>query len=107
MHGTTRGLWALALSATCLAAAAVGQADDLAEPVRLKAGSEYIDTGEHVAHSGPLLCDYDGDGLQDLLVGNFRGHIQVYRNAGTDEQPVLESKGLLEAGGGVLKIHNW
>ena len=83
------------------------QSAELTAPVRLEADGIPIDTGKYIGHSGPLVYDYDGDGKQDVLVGNFRGHIQVYRNVGTKTQPKLEAQGLLEAGEGTLKIKNW
>ena len=43
----------------------------------------------------------------DLLVGNFKGHIQVYANVGEVRAPRFESRGLLQANGEDLKIHNW
>ena len=98
------GTCALAALATPLVAQ---RSPQLAKPVRLKAGGEIIDTGKHIAHAGPLLCDYDGDGKQDLLVGNFKGHIQVYRNVGTNTRPKLEDKGLLQGDGKVIRVHNW
>ncbi len=104
---TRIGAVAIALATICCTEAFGQSAKDLAKPVRLQADGEFIDTGKRIAHSGPLLCDYDDDGLQDLLVGTFTGHIQVYRNIGTVKQPKLTSKGLLQAGEGVLKIKNW
>lgn len=87
---------------------APGQAaSDLEAPVRLKAGEAFVDTGPHGGHSGPLLCDYDGDGRADLLVGNQKGHIQVYRNTGTESEPAFEDAGLLQAGGEDAHIPNW
>ena len=76
-------------------------------PVRLKAGDAYVDTGKYIAHTGPLLYDYDGDGKTDLLVGNFAGSIQLFRNTGTREAPGYEAKGLLEADGKPVKVPNW
>lgn len=92
-----------------VAGAAAGQETSiqLDPPVRLKVGQEFIDTGEHIAHAGPLLADLDADGNLDLLVGNFRGHVQVYRNTGTRAEPVYVDKGLLKAGGETVKIPNW
>ena len=76
-------------------------------PVRLKAGNEFIDTGKYIAHSGPITRDLDADGKPDLLVGNFRGHFQVYMNVGTVAEPQYEDRGLLEAEGQTAKIPNW
>ena len=76
-------------------------------PVRLKAGSDFIDTGKNIGHAGPLVTDLNADGKPDLLVGNFRGHFQVYMNEGTRAEPSYVDKGLLEAGGETAKIPNW
>jgi hypothetical protein len=84
--------------------AASGQFDP---PVRLKVGEAFIDTADHVGHAGPLVVDLNADGRDDLLVGNFRGHFQVYRNVGTRAEPVYEDGGLLGAGGEAFLVPNW
>ena len=106
--------WIGVVSALALvvAAASAGWADETKgiqfdPPVRLKAGQEFIDTGEHVGHAGPLLADLNADGKPDLLVGNFKGHFQVYMNTGTRAEPVYVAKGLLKAGGENVKVPNW
>jgi hypothetical protein len=76
-------------------------------PIRLKAGDEFIDTGKHIAHAGPLSVDLDANGKPDLLVGNFQGHFQVYMNTGTRAEPVFTDKGLLQAGGKTVEVSNW
>src|SRR5262249_36320035 len=38
-------------------------------------------------HSRVGVVDWDGDGLPDLLVGGSRGHVLLYRNAGTKTEP--------------------
>jgi len=62
--------------------------DDLAPPVRLEAGGKPIDT--EVGHAAPFVCDWDGDGIRDLLVGQFGGGILwIFHNEGTNAQPKL------------------
>jgi hypothetical protein len=62
--------------------------DDLAPPVRLEAAGKPIDT--EVGHAAPFVCDWDGDGVRDLLVGQFgRGVLWIFRNEGTNTQPKL------------------
>jgi hypothetical protein len=95
------------LQVCALAAAAAAQAPALDEPVRLEADGKVIDTVKYIGHSGPLFCDQDGDGRQDLLVGNFKGHVQVFRNVGTAQEPKFADQGLLQAEGKDVFVHNW
>lgn len=107
----SRSVWMFAVVLlTCSGLSAEDRPAKRAEfdpPVRLKAGDEFIDTGEHVAHSGPLVSDLDGDGKADLLVGNFGGHIQVYLNKASREEPQYVEQGLLKAGGEDAEVPNW
>ncbi len=65
-----------------------GLAQDLAEPVRILADGNPIDT--EVGHAAPFVCDFDGDGIQDLLVGQFKGGcLWIYHNEGTNDAPKL------------------
>jgi hypothetical protein len=59
---------------------------DLLPPVRLEAAGKPIDTA--VGHAAPFVCDWDGDGVKDLLVGQFgEGILWIYRNVGTNTHP--------------------
>ncbi|MHC4584980.1 MAG: FG-GAP repeat domain-containing protein [Planctomycetota bacterium] len=68
----------------------VGLSPDLAQPVRLEAAGKPIDTD--IGHAAPFVCDFDRDGIKDLLVGQFgQGILWIYRNEGTNTQPKLAS----------------
>ena len=59
----------------------------LAQPVQIQAGGEPIDV--EVGHAAPCYDDFDGDGVKDLLVGQFGGgKLRIYRNSGTNATPV-------------------
>ena len=61
---------------------------EFAEPVRLEAGGKVIDTD--TGHAAPFVGDFDGDGVQDLLVGQFgEGLLWIFRNEGTNAKPKL------------------
>jgi len=71
-----------------VASASAAMSDELASPVRLEAAGKVIDTD--VGHAAPCVCDFDGDGVQDLLVGQFGdGLLWIYRNEGTNAEPRL------------------
>ena len=66
-----------------------GLSAELAAPVRLEADGKPIDT-ERIGHAAPCVADIDGDGIQDLLVGQFSdGNLWIYRNTGTNAEPKL------------------
>ena len=65
-----------------------GLSPELEQPVRLQAAGKPIDT--EIGHAAPFVCDFDGDGVQDLLVGQFGGGaLWIYHNEGTNSQPRL------------------
>ncbi len=48
----------------------------------------------------PYVIDWDGDGLKDLIVGQFsNGKIRFYPNSGTNANPVFTGYTFLKAGG--------
>jgi hypothetical protein len=78
-------LWAMAGLAM-----AEGPGGELAAPVRIEAAGKPIDT--EIGHAAPFVGDFDGDGINDLLVGQFgEGILWIYRNEGTNEQPKLKA----------------
>ena len=92
---------------------------DLAPPVLLCAAGRPIDVT--TGHAAPWVMDFDGDGVRDLLVGEFgegsfpvdrlpddeqirklecaEGKLRIYRNIGTDAAPRYDGYEYLKAGG--------
>ena len=78
--------WGAAVAAVLTAGTA--WAGGLAEPVAVQAGETKINVG--IGHAAPFVCDWDGDGKQDLLVGQMgQGHLRIYRNTGTKTAPAF------------------
>ena len=64
------------------------QAPELLPPVRLEAVGQPIDTD--IGHAAPFVADFDGDGVNDLLVGQFGdGLLWIFRNEGSNSDPRL------------------
>jgi hypothetical protein len=70
----------------------------LGDPVAVQAGGEEINV--EVGHAAPWVADVDGDGVRDLLVGQFGGgKVLLFHNSGTNEEPKLEKGVFVKAGG--------
>ncbi len=90
------GIWFLA--GLCAAAG-----DVFEKPVALMAAGAPIEG--HVGHLAPFVCDWDGDRVRDLLVGQFGGgQLAVYANAGTETEPDFEAAQWFQAGGTIGRI---
>ena len=73
-------------------------------PVRLAAVDGVIDSGPSWGHCGPWIEDVDGDGIKDLVVGDFSGLFHFFRNEGTNQQPRYAKAVNLQAGGVDAKV---
>lgn len=72
-------------------------ATDLEKPFAVKSGEQILDVGQQ-GHSSPLFTDWDGDGLKDLLVGQYgkgatetEGAVRIYKNVGSAKLPRFDS----------------
>lgn len=77
---------------------------ELAAPFRLEDTEGVIDTGPAWGHSSPALEDLDGDGLAELVLGDFGGKFRVYKNIGTKEKSAFEKQDELQAGDEPAKV---
>ncbi len=77
---------------------------DLEPPVQLRVADRPIDV-ERQGHAAPFVADFDGDGVNDLLVGQFsEGRLRVYRNTGTNQGPKFDRYFWFQAGGQVATV---
>ena len=98
MHGTLRVAALLLATAGLLLAESGAPADTLGTPAKLTVGGKPIEVDS--GHGDPFVCDWDGDGLPDLLVGQFgSGRLLIYRNIGTRKEPRLGEPTPFRAGG--------
>jgi len=82
-------LGCLALTASALAADPNGVQ---LPPKQLMADGKPIDT-ERSAHAAPYFADFCGNGLPDLIVGEFHGgRMWVYKNVGKPGQPKFDKR---------------
>ncbi len=70
---------------------------------KIEAGGTAIDI--RVGHLVPCVADWNGDGKQDLIVGQFdKGKIRLYLNEGSNKEPVLNDFEYLRAGGTEISL---
>lgn len=83
----------------CLVAGPAFADEEFLPAVRIEAGGKPIDIDLGGFSGGaPFVVDFDGDGLNDLIVGAGWGKLQVYRNLGTKAEPRFDGFQLVEAG---------
>ncbi len=88
-----------ALTATGLfIALQIQTGSELEAPFKITAGGEPIDV--EIGHAAPFVTDFNGDGLNDLLIGQFGdGKLRIYLNTGTRRHPRFDGFSYFQAGG--------
>ena len=97
---------AISLSPVQKDASDIGAAT-LSTPVPLECDGAPIDVGRSYGHSGPLLLDVDGDGVEELLVGNLKGTVEVFHRDARSSSPAWKAAGMLQIAGEDLTVPNW
>ena len=73
-------------------------------PLPIQANGVNINVG-YGGNASPFMIDWDGDGKQDLLLGQFdQGRIRLYSNTGTHYNPTFENFVYLQAGGSYISL---
>lgn len=95
-------VWAIVVATRADEEAMEKRAADLAAPVPIMAGDSPIEVEGYAA---PFVGDFDGDGKQDLLVGQYGlGRLRIYRNLDSNVQPVFKDFEWFRAGGRVAGV---
>lgn len=55
-------------------------------------------------HTRPAAADWNGDGRNDLFVGNILGHIFLHENSGTPQVPLIETGRMVQAAGEPIDV---
>ena len=85
------------LTTFAVASLAAATSDAFEPPFRVRDANGFIDV--EWGHAAPLVTDIDGDGVPDLLVGQFGdGKLRVYKNVGTAKAPRFDGFTWFKAG---------
>jgi hypothetical protein len=84
---------------TLLAAVAFAETPVFEAPVAIEANGTPINVGSG-GNASPFVVDWNGDGKQDLLLGQFNGgKVRFYENIGEDSAPAFGDSVYLQADG--------
>ena len=84
-------------------AAQAATSSELQTPFRVEADGKVIET--EGGNAVPCLMDFDKDGIQDLLVGQFKdGKVRVFCNVGSKTAPKFGAGVWLKAGGADARV---
>jgi hypothetical protein len=87
-----------------LAVVALAQTPVFDAPVAIEANGGPINVGAG-GNASPFLIDWNGDGKQDLLLGQYNGgKVRFYENIGADSAPEFGDFAYLQADGSDISL---
>jgi hypothetical protein len=79
-------------------------ASELGTPFRVEVGGKPLDV-DRPGHAAPFVADFDGDGIPDLLVGQFNeGKLRIFRNQGKSGEHKFTTSVFFKAGGADARV---
>jgi len=94
----------LSILLTLLTPASLLAQEEFEPAVMIKSGDAPVDVKGY-RWAKPFFGDFDGDGLNDLLVGQDEGgRLRIYRNRGTNEQPRFDGYEFLRVDGEIAEL---
>lgn len=90
--GVAKPVWAEPVALSCRGSGGIPSNHAANDPIRIVAGKTGSLQGPGEAKWGytvPCVCDWDGDGLPDVLVNTVWGYVYWHRNEGTRQSPAL------------------
>ncbi len=88
-----------------IAITAFGHGQKMGKLTKIKHSFKPIDLPD--CHAAPCIYDYDGDGLDDLIVGTLWGKFRFYNNIGTKNRPRYKDFSFIRVGGKDARVDNW
>jgi hypothetical protein len=98
-RGVEQPAWAEPKPLSCTGAGGIPEAASQNNPIRIMAGATGSIQGPAEAkwgYTSPTVCDWDGDGLTDVLVNSVWGYVYWHRNVGTRTAPRLDGARAVE-----------
>ena len=93
----------LFLTSLLVSAAALAYTPDYQSPFMVMDSGSPITLS--VGHANPLVTDWNGDGLKDLIVGQYSGgKLRYYQNSDSNDSPMFSGYTYMQADGTDISV---